>query len=104
MTAADTLSVQVLPRRQDPVPPVPDRVDALLAETTVVGRAAQFGSRPAVPRYGWSRAQAHAHGSACMSVGPRATGRGPTQIVGRVEAEELVGASHDEPGAGLPYG
>ena len=45
MAAADTLSVQVMPRRQSPVPPMPDRVDALLAETTGVDKVAQLGSR-----------------------------------------------------------
>ena len=40
---------------------------------------------------------------ACM---PRTvfTGRDLTQIVGRVEAQGLVGTSPDELGAGLPYG
>jgi hypothetical protein len=45
MAAADTLLVQVMPCRQDPVPPMPDRVDALPAEMTVVGKVAQLGSR-----------------------------------------------------------
>jgi hypothetical protein len=47
MAAADRLSVQVMPRRQGPVPPMPmlDRVDALLAETTVGNKIAQLGSR-----------------------------------------------------------
>lgn len=45
MAAADALSVQVIPRRQSPVPPMPGRVDALLAETTEVDKVAQLGSR-----------------------------------------------------------
>ncbi|WP_217134842.1 hypothetical protein [Streptomyces sp. AC558_RSS880] len=45
MAAADTLSAQVMPRRPGPVPPMPDRVDALLAEATVAGKVARLGSR-----------------------------------------------------------
>ncbi|MER5438769.1 glycoside hydrolase family 3 N-terminal domain-containing protein [Streptomyces sp. NPDC002790] len=47
MSAADSLAGkgQVLPRWQDPVLPVSDRVDALLAEMTVTEKVAQLGSR-----------------------------------------------------------
>jgi hypothetical protein len=119
MAAADTRSAQVMPRRPGPVPPVPDRVDAL-AEATAVGKVARLGSRRVgncpgrVAEGGDGQAESLRVAplevaSARVRVGVHAdrtafTGRDLTHVVGRVETEGLVGTYPDELGAGLPYG
>ncbi|MFE2183854.1 fibronectin type III-like domain-contianing protein [Streptomyces sp. NPDC059455] len=104
MAAADTLSVQVMPRR--------------MPRSAGSGPPASHGCRPPpsgrsartvrqLARFAQVRLESGA--STRIWVGVHAdrtafTGRDLTQIVGRVEGDGLVGTSPDGLGAGLPYG